>query len=644
MSSVDPFRQAEDEYLRLKGQLAAGRITREQFDAALKQLMIPDAQGRHWMIGPDSGKWYVHDGQNWVEAQPPSVGGYVPAAPPIVQAQSYGAARSNTLLIAMGAIVVVCLVAVIALLFASSQGILKIGLASPTNTPIPTFAPLIPTALPTVAAPPTAIVIVVTPTGAPPTTIPTTAPAPTIPPTVVVTPTASANDLIAQADALTFQSKFAEAAALYQRVAQMDSTNALAYARWARMLDFQAYLEERGELSKLAVSNAETAAQLAPNNAEVQIRLARAYDWNGTYDKALTAAQNAVRLAPNSAEAYAILAEALNDNNKLADAETAALRALQLDPNSAEGHRIMGFVLYAKQQVQGAIPEIEKAAQAEPNLAVRHYELGSFYRVAKDYTKAMAAYQRVIALYPQAASAYVGLGRVALDQKQYDQAIENFTRATQINDKSASAYYRLGQAYYEADRCPQAIPAFQKTIELNPKANLAMNSLGWCYLKAGDLTAAADWAKKAAALNPTDADTKALQAALATALATPTPQIPPGLYVIGLRSEPAAIQPSTDVGFYVTFLNNTNGTQNYRWLVYIYRADNLRNSFGETAAQTTSIPVGTVEQKALGIWRVGVGTCGNYVARVAWLDVNRRATPFSKPDGQVYELPFAVCP
>ncbi len=93
----------------------------------------------------------------------------------------------------------------------------------------------------------------------------------------------------------------------------------------------------------------------------------------------------------------------------------------------------------------------------------------------------------------------------------------------------------------------------------------------------------------------------------------------------------------------MTFLNTASGEQNYRWLVYIYRADNPRNSYGETASQATTIPIGTVEQKALGVWKTGISSCGNYLARVAWLDVSKKATFFNKPDGQVYELPFAVC-
>jgi hypothetical protein len=44
--SYDQFRRAEDEFFLLKGQLISGRITQEQFDAALKEMMVQDAQGR----------------------------------------------------------------------------------------------------------------------------------------------------------------------------------------------------------------------------------------------------------------------------------------------------------------------------------------------------------------------------------------------------------------------------------------------------------------------------------------------------------------------------------------------------------------------------------------------------------------------
>jgi uncharacterized membrane protein len=69
-SSAETYKRAEDEYFRLKGRLSAGRLTEEQFQAAVKELMVQDAQGRYWMLGVDTGKWYFHNGQTWVEGQP----------------------------------------------------------------------------------------------------------------------------------------------------------------------------------------------------------------------------------------------------------------------------------------------------------------------------------------------------------------------------------------------------------------------------------------------------------------------------------------------------------------------------------------------------------------------------------------------
>ncbi len=132
-----------------------------------------------------------------------------------------------------------------------------------------------------------------------------------------------------------------------------------------------------------------------------------------------------------------------------------------------------------------------------------------------------------------------------------------------------------------------------------------------------------------------------------TARPVPTPTIAqvvaPGLYVATLRTEPPSPGERQEVGFYVTFLNTTAATQQYRWNVYVYKADNQKNPFGEASAQLTTIPIGTTEHKALGYWKAGVGTCGNYIARVAWLDESKNATPFTRSDGRVFELPFTVC-
>jgi hypothetical protein len=82
---IDPrFRAAEEQYGNLKGALAAGRMTPAQFEQALEAMMI-EHDGRHWMLGANSGNWYAFDGQTWVESAPPDTRTARPipsAAPP----------------------------------------------------------------------------------------------------------------------------------------------------------------------------------------------------------------------------------------------------------------------------------------------------------------------------------------------------------------------------------------------------------------------------------------------------------------------------------------------------------------------------------------------------------------------------------
>ncbi|MDE3089660.1 MAG: hypothetical protein KGJ80_09815, partial [Chloroflexota bacterium] len=149
------FKSAEDQYFRLKGKLAAGRITREQFDAALKALMIQDAQGRYWILGADTGKWLVHDQHAWVEATPPTMGDggkptTLPEQPRLPKpSPAPSRAMNSKWILAFGGVAAVCVLLILGFTIAATQGIVNIGLA-----PVPSLAPPPPpeSATPTVPA------------------------------------------------------------------------------------------------------------------------------------------------------------------------------------------------------------------------------------------------------------------------------------------------------------------------------------------------------------------------------------------------------------------------------------------------------------------------------------------------------------
>ena len=66
------FREVEAAFQTLRRQFRDKEISRREFIDRLKKLRLRDSQGRFWMIGAQSGKWYFFDGRDWVPSDPPA--------------------------------------------------------------------------------------------------------------------------------------------------------------------------------------------------------------------------------------------------------------------------------------------------------------------------------------------------------------------------------------------------------------------------------------------------------------------------------------------------------------------------------------------------------------------------------------------
>jgi hypothetical protein len=69
---TDSFRKVETDFQSLRRRFRDNEISRREFIDQLKKLRLRDGQGRFWMIGAQTGKWYFFDGQDWVLSDPPS--------------------------------------------------------------------------------------------------------------------------------------------------------------------------------------------------------------------------------------------------------------------------------------------------------------------------------------------------------------------------------------------------------------------------------------------------------------------------------------------------------------------------------------------------------------------------------------------
>ncbi len=87
------FSRVEAEVAQLKQQRAAGKLSEDKFNEALKNLMVEDDDHCWWMVGTTSGAWHRFDGQNWVPATPPGRWVQGSGAPGVFSTQSAGIVR-----------------------------------------------------------------------------------------------------------------------------------------------------------------------------------------------------------------------------------------------------------------------------------------------------------------------------------------------------------------------------------------------------------------------------------------------------------------------------------------------------------------------------------------------------------------------
>jgi Tol biopolymer transport system component/LysM repeat protein len=64
------FAEIEKSYRELEDKLVRDELTEDEFMAQAAQLRLVDDEGHRWMLSPRTGRWLVHDGRQWVTAEP----------------------------------------------------------------------------------------------------------------------------------------------------------------------------------------------------------------------------------------------------------------------------------------------------------------------------------------------------------------------------------------------------------------------------------------------------------------------------------------------------------------------------------------------------------------------------------------------
>jgi len=189
-----------------------------------------------------------------------------------------------------------------------------------------------------------------------------------------------------------------------------------------------------------AISNANRATEVSPNNYQNWISLGQVYGSivslgvEGSYDSAKSAYDRALELNPHSPSLYLTLARLEASNGNTEAAREMITRSIQEKSNYTEAVFFLSQIEIAEGNTNAAISSVEAATTISPNDATIFFQLGLLRYSNSQFTEAISALERAVSL----SSTY------------------------------SNAKYFLGLSYYNVGRVDDAIAQFEDVETLNP--------------------------------------------------------------------------------------------------------------------------------------------------------------------------------
>jgi tetratricopeptide (TPR) repeat protein len=273
---------------------------------------------------------------------------------------------------------------------------------------------------------------------------------------------------------------------MYKLALREDPNNPQVLSELARIQTYSSSMlrNDTEKLARLneAVSSADKAVQLAPDDSQVHAIRAFVLDWyssnplvsDNERERALndanSEANRAFQLDPNNALALAYYAEILTDQQKWSQALTYARKAVDLDPNSMDTHRVLGYVYENRGDYNFAIREYQAATQINPNITFLYVLIGRLYREGiKNPDLALENFAQAAninkTLNVQNPVPYVEIARTYSQQGQFFAAARNAEQALRLDPGNSSTYGQLGIIFIQARNYEGAMTLLKCTVE-----------------------------------------------------------------------------------------------------------------------------------------------------------------------------------
>jgi tetratricopeptide (TPR) repeat protein len=234
-------------------------------------------------------------------------------------------------------------------------------------------------------------------------------------------------DTLAQATIKAIvENRLEEAAELAKQALETDRQSATAYLA-------QSYVDQAMFDIPAALANSQKAAQLAPQNALTQARLAEVWLMTGNTRAARESASQAVTIDSELSLAHTVLGFASLREISLDAAKSAFQKAIELDSAAPLPHLGLGLLEIRHGNLEEGREAIETAALLDPNNALLRSYMGKAY----------------------------------YEERRNDLASQQFAMAKELDPNDPTAWFYESILLQSANRPVEALHAQQQAIELN---------------------------------------------------------------------------------------------------------------------------------------------------------------------------------
>lgn len=310
---------------------------------------------------------------------------------------------------------------------------------------------------------------------------------------------------------LSQQARHAEGVADLRRAVQLAPDEGEFWLSLARALaqageadeafDILDHVQARGYRSDTATQVRELAAAALADEPPAAIKQSVIDLYNaGRYADMEQATRALLARRPRSTFGWSVLGTALQLQG--GDPREALLRLLELSPHDAEAHTHLGDAQQNAGELDASVSSYLRAIELAPRYAPAHCNLGSALEALGRNADAQESYRRAIAADPANLAAHFNLGNSLRDAGMYDKAVESYRTALALAPADPQLLTYLADTLRAQQQYEQAMPLYRHVVELLPEEGEAWANLGTVLQQNGELTAAVEAQLRALELDP----------------------------------------------------------------------------------------------------------------------------------------------